>query len=165
MTQRRCPLWENLNHLKIILVYKGFLFQIGFFTHFYFKWCHIKANIFRIIFCVPSWSLVHTVNGISRQGLYREWTRQAGLSFYSKPMQTEWIVATVQRECLFVGLSGLYYWLKIVLLLVLKIISPSLLQSESFRNQHKNLSVIISRALSLKSRSPLHLLWADSWMS
>ena len=122
-------------------------FKIGFFAHFYFKWCLMKADIFGIIFCVPSWSLVHTVNGISRQGLYREWTRQAGLSFYSKPMQTEWIVATVQRECLFVGLSGLYYCLKIVLFLVLKIISPSLLQFESFRNQHKNLPVIISRAL------------------
>ena len=77
-------------------------FQIGFFAHFYFKWFHIKPDIFGIIFCVPSWSLVHTVNGISRQGLYREWTRQAGLSFYSKPMQTEWIVVTVPRECLFV---------------------------------------------------------------
>ena len=106
-----------------------------------------RWNLWKKKFCVPSWSLVHTVNGISRQGLYREWTRQAGLSFYSKPMQTEWIVATVQRECLFVGLSGLYYCLKIVLFLVLKIISPSLLQFESFRNQHKNLPVIISRAL------------------
>ena len=116
-------------------------FKIGFFAHFYFKWCLMKADIFGIIFCVPSWSLVHTVNGISRQGLYREWTRQAGLSFYRKPMQTEWIVATVQRECLFVGLSGLYYWLKIVLFLVLKIISPSLLQFESFRNQDKTIPI------------------------
>ena len=127
----------------------------------------MKAAIVGIIFCVPSWSLVHTVNGISRQGLYREWTRQAGLSFYSKPMQTECIVATVQRECLFVRLSGLYYCLKIVLFLVLKIIFPSLLQFESFRNQHKKLIYSYKKSLmciSLKF-SHLHLLWADSWIS
>ena len=70
-----------------------------------------KLTFFGKEFCVQTISLVHTVNGISRQGLNREWTRQAGLSFYSKPMQTEWIVATVQREFIFMATQkGL--WLK-----------------------------------------------------
>ena len=44
--------------------------QMSYLCHFLYKWCHMKPDIFRIIFWVPS--------GIMVSSSYCEWYQQAG---------------------------------------------------------------------------------------